>query len=247
MNPAPSRRERRSSSAIRPSICTSARSMMCSSSPALSAPAPLKASKWPHASGANRPRSCGPNTRNVIVVSFMDARTGLKARRGGPAIPAASILSLSNQDIPTVQPPALSILAVDPWVGFGRRLRNVPLRDRRSKLRHFIYNLLQGKEFRIYHVVCRLICVRSRRQQTLELAERIGPLKQRSGCLPRAQSLERDLRAHFKVYEPARGADDRHDVGIGDPPAARRHDHVSDHRQLFGQLPLFRAKIGLAL
>ncbi|HWH53372.1 MAG TPA: hypothetical protein VN651_17625 [Gemmatimonadaceae bacterium] len=40
------------------------------------------------------------------VISFMDARTGLKARRGGSAVPAASILSLSNQDIPTVQPPS---------------------------------------------------------------------------------------------------------------------------------------------
>src|SRR6185437_5008727 len=82
---------------------------------------------------------------------------------------------------------------------------------------------------------------------TVELAERIGPLKQRSRRLAWAQSLERDLRTHFKVYEPTRGADDRHDVGVGDPPAPRRHDHVSDHGQLFRQLSLLGAEIGLAL
>ena len=67
-NPAPSMRERRSSSAMRPSICTSARSMMCSSSAAFSAPEPLNANKCPHASGAKRPRSWGPNTRKVIAI-----------------------------------------------------------------------------------------------------------------------------------------------------------------------------------
>src|SRR5439155_10361091 len=62
-NPAPSISERRSSSAMRPSISRRARSMMCSSSDALRAPEPVSASRCPHASGANRPRSCGPSTR----------------------------------------------------------------------------------------------------------------------------------------------------------------------------------------
>ena len=68
MNPAPSIRERRSSSAMRPSICTSARSMMCSSSAAFRAPEPLSANRCPHASGANRPRSWGPSTRKLIAI-----------------------------------------------------------------------------------------------------------------------------------------------------------------------------------
>src|SRR5829696_482366 len=58
--PAPSRRARRSSSAIRPSIWSIARSITRSSSWALNAPEPLNASRCPQASGANRPRSWGP-------------------------------------------------------------------------------------------------------------------------------------------------------------------------------------------
>jgi hypothetical protein len=70
-NPDPSIMERRSSSAMRPSNCIIARSITCSSSAGSSAPAPVSASRCPHASGAKRPRSCGPRTR--IVMSPRDA------------------------------------------------------------------------------------------------------------------------------------------------------------------------------
>jgi len=40
--------------------------MTCSSSGPLRAPESDNRSRWPHASGANRPHSCGPITRKVI-------------------------------------------------------------------------------------------------------------------------------------------------------------------------------------
>ena len=44
---------------------------MCSSSAALSEPDPVKANRCPQASGAKRPRSCGPSTRKVISRSLL--------------------------------------------------------------------------------------------------------------------------------------------------------------------------------
>lgn len=61
---------------------------MCSSSAALSEPDPVKANRWPQASGAKRPRSCGPNTRNVIFRSLPNlpfCRPSIAFRRRFPA------------------------------------------------------------------------------------------------------------------------------------------------------------------
>src|SRR5260221_239062 len=52
---------------MRPSNCSMARSITCSSSAPLSAPAPATASRCPHASEANRARSRGPTTRIVMT------------------------------------------------------------------------------------------------------------------------------------------------------------------------------------
>jgi hypothetical protein len=46
--------------------------MMCSSSAAFREPDPLNARRCPQASGAKRPRSCGPNTRKVMI-AYLDA------------------------------------------------------------------------------------------------------------------------------------------------------------------------------
>ena len=69
--PAPSIRERRSSSAMRPSICNIARSMMCSSSAGFERSGAGQRQQVPPRLRGEPPRSCGPNTRKVIIHSSL--------------------------------------------------------------------------------------------------------------------------------------------------------------------------------
>src|SRR5580765_1828847 len=50
---------------------------------------------------------------------------------------------------------------------------------------------------------------------------------------------------HFKVYELARGANQRHDIGVGHPAPARRDHHVADDGELLRQLALLLSEIEL--
>ena len=152
---------------------------------------------------------------------------------------AASILSLSKPAISTCQP--ASGAARHHWNG------NVCLPNSRGKFHDTFYNPLQSKEFRVNYMICRLIGGPPGLQQPLELAQRIRARQKGTHGAHRAQSLERRLRSHFKVYEPTRGAHQEHIGGVPHPTPAGRYHHVADQLELGRQLMLLLAKIRLAL
>jgi len=151
----------------------------------------------------------------------------------------ASILSLSYPVISACQP---ALGTIQP-----RRNGNVCLPNPRGKLHNHFYNPLQSKEFRVNRVISRFIGWLSRLQQAPELAYRVWAGQKGSHHPQRPQTLQRRLRTHSKVYELARGSDRRNVLGVANPPPARRDHHVSNQRELLGQLALLRSKIRFAL
>ena len=165
-------RDLRSSSAMRPSICTRARSIMCSSSAELSAPEPVNANRCPHASGANRPRSCGPKTRNAIGHLYS------QTLEPGPKQEGEEVDACCIDPLPVVSNCFSHLGRLT--ATFQRQNGNVFLPVWRCKFHHLLYNPLQVIEFRVYHLVRGLIGPLPGRQKPVELTQWVGSYQKRS-------------------------------------------------------------------